>query len=219
MISAFPEGNKLSLVNANTTHNVFPGKAKPENVLPVQVLYQGWPYIMYVTTEKPIAMGTELLVDYGEPYWKGKVAPIMVSDSESDDEPIRPRSPSPIQPALSPDTTRPLSPTTVNVPQRLPTPPSATPLLPLTAPQPFSPYQPYPTHQPELLIAAAKDTGLRLIDMPPYGNNCLLFAILFSVQAAMHAIYQSAINQAINLPGATLPLYCLTFSTNFVRQF
>jgi hypothetical protein len=41
------------------------------NLVFVEVLYKGWPYV-FVATVKSVAAGDELLLDYGDQYWSSR---------------------------------------------------------------------------------------------------------------------------------------------------
>lgn len=41
------------------------------NLVFVEVLYKGWPYV-FIATVKPVAAGEELLLDYGDHYWSSR---------------------------------------------------------------------------------------------------------------------------------------------------
>ena len=69
-LCGYGHGNITLCINANTTYS----KDDPvlnDNACFALIIYQGWPYIFVVSTNK-IKKKCELLIDYGQFYWKGR---------------------------------------------------------------------------------------------------------------------------------------------------
>ena len=74
LIAAPGMGNWMAAINDGTwspgSHeDVDMAKNRPPNVGFLEILHQGWPYMLVVTT-RDVEAGEEILVDYGEEYWK-----------------------------------------------------------------------------------------------------------------------------------------------------
>lgn len=69
VVSAYPKGNCLSIINANCTYKEGVGKPKESNVMICPVVIHGIKHVVIVAC-RDIQRGEELLVDYGKKYWE-----------------------------------------------------------------------------------------------------------------------------------------------------
>ncbi|KEI72068.1 hypothetical protein GV64_16235 [Endozoicomonas elysicola] len=69
-LCAYGHGNITLCINANTTYS----KDEPvlnDNACFALIIYQGWPYIFVISISE-IQKNAEVLIDYGQYYWKGR---------------------------------------------------------------------------------------------------------------------------------------------------
>ncbi|WXG58199.1 MAG: hypothetical protein ROD09_06235 [Candidatus Sedimenticola sp. (ex Thyasira tokunagai)] len=87
-IAGYSRSNELTTINANTTYSDSERDPLPPNCSGVIVMQNNIYRMIYITNEE-IKNGEELLIDYGENYWKSRDVPTEIFDDEDDQPPVK----------------------------------------------------------------------------------------------------------------------------------